>query len=213
MERNIVFKAARFAAIIAFITTLVMGFGIRVPESGIELQPSLSFGPVSEFIYPSNTYPELALQVFTADSLFVLSYLMVFVGLYAATKERSYPFAIIGLGAGILTAIFDAVENAFFISYASLAINGVPLTEPALPLVYIIANLKWMGAFTALYAFGLVWPRDNRMGWFISGIMLLFPIVGVLGVAAPGLVPIRYLFFLVGMPLFAWYFWQQTRPR
>ena len=86
----------------------------------------------------------------------------------------------------------------------------VPLVEPALPLIYVLANLKWMGAFAAFYAFGLVWPRDSRLGWVLSGLMLLFPLVGGLGVALPGLVELRGLFFLVGMPLFAWYFWQQA---
>jgi hypothetical protein len=31
-------------------------------------------------------------------------------------------------------------------------------------LIYVVANLKWMGAFAALYAFGLAWPRDSRLG-------------------------------------------------
>ena len=38
--------------------------------------------------------------------------------------------------------------------------------------------------------------------------MLLFPLVGVLGVALPGLIAFRGLFFLVGMPLFAVLFWR-----
>jgi hypothetical protein len=41
--------------------------------------------------------------------------------------------------------------------------------------------------------------------------MLLFPIVGVLGVAFPALVVWRGLFFFLGMPLFAWYLWQRAR--
>jgi len=209
MDKKTVYQAGTIGATAAFVAVLLMGFGITPPEPGIDLQPSLFFGPVSEFVYPINQYPERALQFFAADSLFVLSYLMVFAGLYHETSIQSRLFAGIGLGAGILTALFDAGENAFFISYASSALNGLPLKEPALPVIYIIANLKWMAAFAALYAYGLVWPRQERLDWVLTGLMLLFPIVGVLGVASPGLIPLRGLFFLVGMPLFAWHFRRQ----
>ena len=47
--------------------------------------------------------------------------------------------------------------------------------------------------------------------WVISSLMLLFPLIGALGVAAPGLVALRGLFFLVGMPLFAWHFWKRAQ--
>jgi hypothetical protein len=188
-----------------------MGFVFR-PPAGIEsLQPSLPPGPVCEFVQPINEYPELTLRFFAADSLFVLSYLMLFVGLYASVAKRSRTFAQVGLAAGVLAALLDAAENAYFITYALLALNDVPLSEPALPLIYVLANLKWMAAFGTLYAFGLVWRRDNRLGWAISVLLLLFPLVGALGVAWPDLVVVRGLFFLVGLPLFAWHFWQELR--
>jgi hypothetical protein len=211
MSEKRVYQAGIVTALVALAAAIFMGFGISVPEPGIDLQPSVSFGPVADFVYPGNTYPRLALRFFTADSLFVLSYALVFGGLYTATKERSRLFASLGLGAGLMASFFDAVENAFLISYASSALNGVPVTDPALPLIYVAANLKWMAAFAALYAFGLIWPRDRFLNWLISGLMLFFPIFGVLGVALPSLVPYRGLFFLLGLPLFAWYFWRQLR--
>jgi uncharacterized membrane protein len=213
MTERIVYQAAIVAAMVALAAALFMAFGVPVPEAGIDLQPSLSFGSVAEFVYPGNTYPQLALRFFAADSLFVLSYAMVFAGLHVAVRERSGLFAALGLGAGLLAALLDATENAFFISYASSAANGVLLTEPALPLIYVIANLKWMAAFAALYAFGLIWPRDRLSGWLLTGLMLVFPLFGILGVALPNLVPFRGLFFLLGLPLFAWHFWQQLHAR
>jgi hypothetical protein len=207
----VVFRAALAAAVVAFVCSLLMGFVFRPPESIDSLQPSLPSGPVSEFVQSINEHPELTLRFFAADSLFVLSYLMLFVGLYAAVVDRSRAFAWVGLGAGALAALFDAAENAYFITYARLAANEVLLTDPALPLIYLLANLKWMAAFAALYAFGLVWPRENRLGWALSGLMLVFPLVGVLGVASSGLVALRGLFFLVGLLLFAWHFWKETR--
>jgi hypothetical protein len=208
---RVVFQAALVAALVAFGCSILMGFVFRPPEGIESLQPSLPVGPVSEFVQPINEYPELTLRFFATDSLFVLSYLMLFVGLYAAVVERSRTYAWIGLGAGALAALLDAAENAYFITYALLALNDVPLVEPALPLIYVLANLKWMAAFGTLYAFGLAWRRDSRLGWAISALMLLFPLVGALGVAWPDLVVVRGLFFLVGLPLFAWHFWRELR--
>lgn len=207
----VIYRAALLAALVAFVCSLLMGFVFRPPESIDSLQPSLPSGPKSDFVRPINEHPELSLRFFAADSLFVLSYLMLFVGLYVCVAGRSRPLAGVGLGAGVLAALFDAIENAYFITYARLAANEVLLTDPALPTIYLLANLKWMAAFAALYAFGLAWPRENRLGWVLSAVMLLFPLVGVLGVAFSGLVALRGLFFLAGLLLFALHFWRELR--
>ncbi len=210
MERRATLQAAALAAVVAFVCAIFLGFVIREPDAGVSLQPVMP-GPVSEFIRPINEYPELVLRFLATDTLFVLSYLVVFAGLHATVADRARALAIIGLGVGVVTALFDATENAYFIAYAAASLNGVPLTDPNLPIIYVLANLKWMGAFATLGAFGLAWPRENRLDWIISALMLLFVLVGVLGIALPGLIPLRGLFFLVGMPLFAWHFWRQAR--
>ena len=211
MPRGSYFKQPFVAASVAFICALVMGVGLRTPEGVESLQPSQPSGPVAEFVLPMNEHPRQVLRFFLRLILcFVLSYLIVFVGLYATVVERSRTLAWLGLGAGVLTAFFDVTENAFFITYALLAINDVLLTDPALPWIYVLANLKWMAAFATLYAFGLGWPRVDRLDWVLTALMLLFPLIGVLGVASPGLVNVRGLFFLVGMPLFAWHFWRKS---
>lgn len=142
MEKKIVFYTSFTAALIAFLCALFMGFCLLLAEPCINLQPSHPFGTVSDFVRPINEFPKLVLRFFTADSLFVLSYLMVFVGLFTVVLERSRTIAYVGLGAGILAALLDAIENSFFITYALMALNDGPLTEAALPLIYIVANLN-----------------------------------------------------------------------
>ena len=210
MERTTTFQAAALAALAAFVCAILLGFVFRAPDPGVSLQP-VTPGAITEFVRPINEYPELMLRFLASDTLFVLSYLVVFAGLYATVVDRARVVAIIGLGAGVLTALFDATENAHFITYAAASLNGVPLTDPDVSTVYVLANLKWMGAFATLGIFGLVWPREERLGWILSALMLLFVVVGVLGIAVPGLILLRGLFFLVGMPLFAWHFWRQRR--
>lgn len=212
MDKKVLFQAAAIAALVAFVAVIAQAVaGFSLP-SDVQVQPAFPV-PLEQFVRASNDYPDTALGFFGADSLFVLSYVLVFVGLYAATAERARPFAVVGLGIGVFTALMDATENAFFITYALGAKNGLPLADPDVPLIYILANLKWMGAFATLYAFGLVLPRKGWLSWLISGLMLLFPIVGVLGIANPSLIIVRGLFFLIGMPLFALYFWQRSRDK
>jgi hypothetical protein len=119
--------------------------------------------------------------------------------------------AAIALGAGILTGLFDAVENAHFIIYALLVKNGASIVDPAVVLIGVLGNLKWMASFATLYIFGLIFPTEGWFNRFLIGLMLLFPLIGVLGVAFPALVDLRGLFFLLGMPLFAILFWQESR--
>ena len=209
MDRKTIFTAALIAAIVGFFSALYLGFGVPVPEKGVSLQPTLPVGSVSDFATATNEYPHLVIRFLTADSFFVIAYLMVFVGLFAAVVDRSRIFAFFGLGAGITTGILDAVENSFYLTYAFESLHGVQLTDPALPLIYILTNLKWMGAFAAFTAFALVWPRKNFLGWLISAVMFLFVAVGVFGIAMPVLVDYRGLFFFVGMFLFGLYFRQR----
>ncbi len=211
MDRKVIFQAAFVASIVAFGAVLVIGFGVRLPDPTVDIQPSIPNGTVDDFVQATNEYPELVLRFMAADSLFILSYLMVFVGLHVVVVGRAYTFAWLGLLTGFLTASLDAIENAYLINYALLAKLGMLLFEPDLPLIYTVANLKWMAAFATLYAFGLVWPRKSWLERIIMIVMLLFPLFGILGVMIPGLVPYRGLFFFLGMPLFAWYFWRQTR--
>jgi len=210
MEHKVVFRAAQIAALAAFVCAILLGFVFRAPDPGVSLQP-VQPGPLADFLRPIRESPALMLNAFAADSLFVISYLMVFVGLHATVAGRARTFAAVGLGAGILTALCDATENAYFITYALWSLNGGVVSDPELPAIYVIANLKWMAAFAALAAFGLAWPRTDRLGQVMSGLMLIFPLYGAVSVAVPALAPFRGLFFLIGMPLFAWHFGRQAR--
>jgi hypothetical protein len=210
MNNKLLYQACAASALVAFLCTLIMGFVLRSPDPALTLQPSIPSGPESEFMRVVNEYPQAVLRFFTADSLFVMSYLVVFIGLFAVTAERARPLAWLGLGVGGLAALLDASENAFFINYALLAANGVPLVDPELPLIYHLANLKYWAAFAAFYAFGLAFPRQGWLGWLISGLMLAFPLVGVLGIISSLFFQLRGPFFLLGMALFCAFFWRKA---
>lgn len=153
------------------------------------------------------------IAAFTFDSLFILGYLAVFLGLGARTWEEAPLFAALGLGCGVLAGVLDATENAHLITYAYTAKNVAPLTaaDLALPGLYLLTNLKWMAAFGALLAFGLSFPRSTRLELAIKVLLLAFVGVGLAGLLIPALLLARSLFFIVGMILFAVLFWGDAR--
>jgi hypothetical protein len=218
MNLRVTYHAAMIAALTAFIGAVVILLaGLALPAE-VTGQPGRVPLPPAEFLRASNEYPQTTLYFFAGDTLFVVGYLLVFVGLHAALAPISRPFALIGLGAGVIAAVFDATENGLFIW---LALRGqmspVTLDDPGLPglmlTLYLLSNLKWMAAFVTLGAFGLVFPRRNVLEWVIALLMSGFVVVGVLGVAFPVLIVPRGLFLLVGMPLFAAFFRQDARNK
>lgn len=210
MDKRLVFQGAAFAALVAFVAIVAQAAAsLSLPE-GVQVQPGLPLSS-SEFLVASTEFSEITLGFFGADTLFVLSYLIVFAGLYARTREQARPFALVGLLAGIFTALMDTAENGYFITYALAGRAGVTAPAPDFMLPYLLGHLKWAGAFATLFAFAVAFPRQTLLEKMLLGLMLLFALVGVLGIANPTLVDLRGLFFLGGMPLFAIYFWQQSR--
>lgn len=208
MSRQSALQAAALAALIALAGVLAQLAVLFAFPTGVLPQP---YAVSIDVFVQSVRVTDLTLAFFAADTAFVLGYTLVFAGLYTVTAPRALVFAALGLGAGILTALFDTAENALFIAYALHERAGVSVTDPALTLVYVLTTLKWAAAFAALLAFGLVYPRTTRSEQIIAGLMLLFSLVGVIGVALPDWIALRGLFFLIGMPLFAWDFWRRAR--
>lgn len=207
MSRRVALQAAALAALIALTGVLAQTAILFSFPSGLLPQP---YAVPADTFMQSVRVTDLTLAFFAADTAFVLGYTLVFAGLYTVTAPRAPVFAAVGLGAGLLTALFDTVENTLFIVYALHERAGAGVTDPALTLVYALTTLKWAAAFATLLAFGLVYPRAALAERVIAGLMLLFPLVGVISVALPDLIALRGLFFLVGMPLFAWDFWRRA---
>src|SRR5512143_1628158 len=115
MDKKTLFQASFFASLIGFAGILIqIVSGISLP-TGVQLQPQIPM-PISQFITASNDYPNKSLLFFAGDSLFILGYLLLFGGLFSVTFERARIFSIFGIFIGILGAILDATENAFFIT-------------------------------------------------------------------------------------------------
>lgn len=206
---KITYQAAAFAALFAFVGIILQLVSTFSLPEGMLAQP---YGVDAEaFVAAFNADPRGVLLFFAGDTLFPASYLIVFVGLYLRVRDRAKLLGLLGLGFGLLTGLLDFTENGAYIAYALLADSGTLLSDPAIVLIYAIATMKWTAAMVTLYAFGLAFPRGNAFEWVMVVLMMAFLLFGVLSTALPDLLPFRGLFFLIGMPIFAGYFWLLQR--
>jgi hypothetical protein len=206
MKKKKVFRLALMGSITAVFSILFVGFGIPTPESVVSLQPSDVAVSAAKFLIPVNEYPGLMLRFLTADTFLVLGGILLYLGMYTVVTEKSRLIAGLGLGIGLLTIMLDSLENAFLISYAQQSINGTSVTNPALPLLFVIANMKKMGSYAGFLVFGLAWPRQSILGWALSAVMILYTATGVFSIIIPELILPRGILFLSSMMLFTLYF-------
>jgi len=204
MARKNAYIGSALAALVAFVCVVIFLAASSGLPAGVLLQP---YGASSEQVLSGITqYLDKTLLFFGTDTVFPISYLLVFVGLYVVTVDHNRWFAVLGMGTGILTALFDLSENAFFISYALMIRNGVTVGEAAVTFIYVLTTLKWAMAFATFYAFGLAFPRGKWFEWVIVILMLIFPLFGAVSTANPDLIPLRSLFMLGGMAALGLYF-------
>src|ERR1041385_3404041 len=103
MDKKAVFQAAALASVMALVGVIIQLIAASSLPSGVQAQPAMPM-PATQLLQAGNEHPDSVPAFFAGDSLFLLSYLMVFVGLYRVTSERARVFALLALGAGILTA-------------------------------------------------------------------------------------------------------------
>jgi hypothetical protein len=200
------FTLALIGSITATISIIHIGFCIPVPESVVSLQPSDVAVSVTRFLIPVNEYPGLMLRFLTADGFLILGGILLYLGFYTLIAEKSRLIAGVGLGVGLFTIVLDSTENAFLISYARQSLNGTPVNTPALPLLFVLANLKMMGSYAGFLIFGLAWPRACTLDRTISSMMILYTITGVFSIMFSWLILPRGIFLLLCILLFIWYF-------
>jgi len=200
------FRAGSIAAIIAWCA----GIGTVLVTRGIVVQGSELVEPRSKIAALISEHAEIVLRFMALDTLFVIGYVTVFAVLFLSVARENRLIAGIALGAGLVGALADTVENLFYITYATAALNGNSI-EPVLPFHYFASMLKWLGAFSAIGFFALVFPTRTTFERLLVILMCTFPLGGALSIAFPRLFLMRALFFVLGFPLFAVYFWQRAR--
>jgi hypothetical protein len=198
MDKAASLRAGAIAASIGWLAAIAM----TVLSKGVDLQVTQTVEPQEKLVDVIRGQPGLLLDYMSLDTLFVISYLVVFGALFLCVPVGGRLTAALGLGFGILAGVSDMIENVLYIVYGLGSLHGASIA-PALPFHYYVSQLKWIAAFTSIGLTTLVFPRRSLLEWLIVLVMATFPLGGALSIARPELAPLRAIFFVVGLPLLA----------
>jgi hypothetical protein len=167
-----------------------------------------------EHVRPSAEYTQALLAhagalrvVFALDVAFLVLYTAFFAALAHHLRELDRPFVGLALGALVLTALLDIVENHHILALLSAAEQGRPAGDGAIAFQEALSSTKFSVSYVGLFLFGLAIPRTSRLAWALALFLTAGTIVtAVLGYAAPAdarpLIELgRLIGFLVGFGL------------
>jgi hypothetical protein len=175
-----------------------------------------------ESTHPAPEYTERIVRdagvlnlTFTVDNLFVLSYSAFFIGLGILFQSRTYSLVVkLGVGAMLLVAFLDSVENHHITAMAQAALSGVPLLNEEIRAQVIVSSLKFHVSCLGALLFAVMFAKESGMGRIISWLLLGYGFFGVLVLTSPPslLLALALLrtaffvlaFFLSGIMLWSW---------
>lgn len=178
------------------------GIGMILATKGSDVQGSETVELKDKLVAIVQHDPGLVLKVMGFDAIFIMAYITLFTALYAHTPRDGRKLAAVALGLGLVAAGSDLLENAVYMVMALSAQHG-GVVSPELPFQYYDSTIKWLAAFSAVGLFTLVFPRRNWLETATAAVMAAFPLGGALSIAFPQFAPLRGLFFIVGLPMFA----------
>jgi hypothetical protein len=150
------------------------------------------------------------------DLAFLVLYTAFFAALAIYLRERGRPFTYLALGALILTALLDIVEDHHILAMLRSAELGELPTAGHIAFQAVESATKFSVSYLGLVLFGLAVPRTSKLGWalslFLTAGTLLSAIIGY--ALAPELEASfdsgRWVGFLAGFALAI--AWLRTQP-
>ena len=120
--------------------------------------------------------------VFGLDIAFIILYTGFFAALSKYLVDRGRPFAKLAFGAMAAVALLDVIEDHHILAMLDAAEQSVLPSAAAISFQATESATKFSISYLALALFGLAIPRDGKLAWALS----LLLIVGSLGNAVIG---------------------------
>jgi hypothetical protein len=175
-----------------------------------ELSPSPAAVAAQLSDQPAHTFG-LRLNV-GLDNLFIIAYGAFFVLLAVRLRGLLSPITIgVALGALLLTALLDAVENHHILLMLHAFQHGEPLSAAELEAQMVVSNLKFHASYLGAFLFAFGFYRLGGLGRVIAWLLWLYVLLGMITFAVPVeiVTPFalaRTVFFVLGFALAGAYF-------
>jgi hypothetical protein len=204
----------RVLAVLALLATLaVTGILIAGLQAGISQEPFQAARLAEENVTRLLTNPQgLRINV-GFDNAFIVFYTAFFV-MFAFRVRDLVPreVIVIALGALLLGALLDAIENHHILTMLYAAEHGLPISTQESQIQMLASSVKFHAVYLASFLFAFAFARLGALGTFIAlSIWFLFVPLGFLIYVTPlemarPLVIARGLFFIatfaLSVPLF-----------
>ena len=178
-----------------------------------------------ESTHPVREYTERIIRdagplnaAFTVDNLFLVSYAAFFVGLGVLLQSQADSLVVkLAVGAMLLVALLDAIENHHITAMAQAAVAGIPLLDEEIRTQVIISSLKFHVSCFGALLFAVAFPRKSRLGRIITWLLAGYGFFGVLVLTSPPsllltLALLRTAFFVMSFLLAGIMLWNWTPP-
>lgn len=170
---------------LAAIATLLVMVGVGL-VTGASQEAHEWYGPPDAYAQRLLAQAGAVRVIFGIDIAFLVLYTGFFAALADYLRRRGRPFVTLALGALLVTALLDIVEDHHILALLGVAEAHHPIDDGALVLQQVISSTKFSVSYLALVLFGLAVPRDTRLGWVLSIFLVAGTLVsGALGYAAP----------------------------
>ena len=110
--------------------------------------------------------------VFALDIAFIILYTGFFAALSKYLVARGRPFAKLAFGAMALVALLDIVEDHHILSMLDAAEQSVLPSAGAIAFQAVESATKFSVSYISLALFGLAIPRDTKLGWALSLLLI-----------------------------------------
>jgi hypothetical protein len=149
--------------------------------------------------------------VFALDIGFIILYTGFFAALSRYLVLRGRPFAKLAFGAMAAVALLDIVEDHHIVSMLDAAEQSMLPSAGAIAFQAVESATKFSISYIALVLFGLAIPREGKLGWTLSLLLIVGSLANaIIGYSLPqhaqhGFDSGRWVGFLLGFGLaIAW---------
>jgi hypothetical protein len=213
------FKFLTWFVFIGFLMTIGMVFlTVMFPNYTGQLHVIENPTTIINNIKTDTDYQNIALISIILDNFFIFGYFTLFYGAYLLTKNLDPFIPKASLVIGILTAIFDVLENALLIGI----FNGIPVNYTPDNLIYGIlwffVSVKDIFSVLAAFSFAVMFlltlndPKYLRMEKLVLAVfLLLFTTLGALGLMSSLFLQLRNLTFVIDLAVATAIFYSISR--
>jgi hypothetical protein len=210
-------SSRRLALVLAFGTLAVLLAMVVVGlTTGASQEAHEHYQVPDEYARTLLAHPNPLRLLFGLDIGFLVLYTAFFAAFAHYLRALGRPFTHLALGAMVLTALLDIVEDHHIAALLTLAEHGRPISDSSIVFEDVLSQSKFTVSFISLVMFGLAVPRTSKLAWALALFLTVGTVVtAIAGYATPpetarALENGRWLGFLVGFGIAI--AWLRTAP-